>query len=218
VSSVPSSSIGSFLSKIAEGSRVEEFRKHQVIYSSGDRTNSLYYIVKGRVKLTLTSKTGREAIVAVLNGGSVFGERALYDANVPRQNEAVALTDIRAQRIERAAMLRFIRTHRDGCDAFIMLLIRTSAQAMNEHADNLLYSSEKRLALALLSLARLGGLDAPHRIPKMSQQDLASMIGVSRQRVNVLMNRFRQLGAIDYSRGITVHGSISKICGRAPVS
>jgi len=199
-----------------QGAKAVRFHKHQIIYSSGDSSNALFYIEKGSVKLALTSKEGKEAVIAVVDGGAFFGEDSLDPERPPRSNDAVALTDVHAAKIERGAMLHLLRTDRHVNDFFLLFLVRLVTRMKDEHADSLLYSSEKRLALVLASIAKLGGKGQSQPVPRLSQQDLANMLGLSRQRVNILMKRFVKLGFIDYTRaGLSVHSSITSIAGRS---
>jgi CRP/FNR family cyclic AMP-dependent transcriptional regulator len=190
------------------------FRKRQTIFSVGDRSDSIFFIERGTAKLTVTSVEGREAVVTVLDAGHFFGEGALHADRLPRANNAIALTDLRAWRIERETMLRLLRNDRDISLAFTSYLIQLVEQLRGGLSDSLLYASEQRLALALLSAAPLGNNDDWQRVPNLSQQDLANMIGTTRQRVNALMRGFWKLGFIDYSRGLRVHSSIRSVTDR----
>ena len=192
--SAPRFSIEPLMSRITSGKTVTSFRKDQVIFSDGDPSDSVFYIQNGTVKLTVTSEIGREAIVAVLNGGSLFGENAV-EANPPRRSSrAIALTDVRVWRIEPETMLRLIHRDPHACDAVISYLLKLHARTQGDLAYTLLYSSAKRLARALASLAQLGGSSKSHAVLKLSQQELAGMVGLTRQRVNVLMKQFRKSG------------------------
>jgi CRP/FNR family transcriptional regulator, cyclic AMP receptor protein len=204
--------IRSILSGLDHGKKTVRFGKNQIIYSSGDASDSVFYVDHGSVKLSVTSKDGKEAVLAILDGGNFFGERSLDPERVPRSNDAIALTNVTATRIDRNAMLAFLHVERDASDAFISCLIRLVAQLKQEHSEDLLYSSDKRLALAIISISKLGGNCNSAHFPRLSQQDFANMIGITRQRVNVLLKRFKKMGFIDYGhRGISVHNSIRKL-------
>jgi CRP/FNR family cyclic AMP-dependent transcriptional regulator len=188
------------------------FRKHEIIYSTGDSSDSLFYVEKGSVKLTLTSKEGKEAVVEVVDGGGFFGELSLDPRRLPRPSDAITLTEVHAAKIERSVMLHLLHTNQQMNEFFLLFLVRQIARMKEEHADSILYSSEKRLALVLASIAKLGGDGQSQTGPRLSQQDLANMLGLSRQRVNILMKRFLKLGFIEYARGgLRVHGSIANV-------
>lgn len=207
--------IKSFLGSLGQARKTVAFRKRQIIFSVGDRSDSIYFIESGSAKLTVTSAKGKEALLAVLDVGRYFGEGALDSGRLPRSTNAIALTNLRATRIEREAMLRLLRTEGDACHGFISSLIRTAEEFKGELANNLLYASEQRLARALCSLAHLDERDVYQHVPELSQQELANMVGITRQRVNALMKRFRKLGFIDYAGGLRVHGSIRNVMGES---
>jgi CRP-like cAMP-binding protein len=206
--------IDSLFGSLGSAKKVVYFRKGQIVFSQGDRSNSLFYIQQGSVKFTVTSRKGKEAIIAILDGGSVFGVDALDADRPPHSSNAIALTDVRAAKIDPDAMLRLIYSEGDACDLFLTHLIKLNAKLTADLAHHLLYSSEIRLARALSSIAKLYG-DAQHQpLPKLDQQDLANMIGVTRQRVNGLLKRFRKLGYVDDAHGLSVHRSILNIAGQ----
>jgi CRP-like cAMP-binding protein len=181
------------LNSLGNARKVDYFRKKQIIFSRGDRSESVFYIQKGGVKLVVTSRQGKEAVIEVLNGGSFFGENALAPNRHRRPNQmAIALTDVRAVRIDPDTMLHMLHKNVDVCDAFISSLIELRVRVQENFANNLLYSSEERLALALSSIAQ-SHQDA-EASPKLTPQELANMIGITRQRVNVLLKRFRESG------------------------
>jgi CRP-like cAMP-binding protein len=200
-----------FITKRRSARKTVFFRKRQVIFSVGDASDSVFFVEGGSAKLTVTSVDGREALVTTLEEGDLFGEGALDSDRVPRANNAIAITNLRVARIEREAMLRLLRNDRDICWAFISYLIKLTAQLREDPSHNLLYASEQRLALALLSAGRSGKRSDWRGVPNLNQQDLADMIGTTRQRVNALMGRFRKLGLIDYADGLRVHSSILSV-------
>lgn len=201
------------LNCLAKVGKTTPFLKRQVIFSIGDRSDALFLLQAGSVKLTVASCEGTEAVTSVLERGHFFGEEALDPRWLPRSTNAIALSNVRVARIEREIILRELLTNPDVCAAIISHLVRQVASLRQELADTLLYNSEQRLARALLSLLQLGEPDDPQAVPNLSQQDLADMIGATRQRVNALMQRFRELGFVDYSRGLRVHSSIRNVVG-----
>ena len=211
----PSFNLYSLLGKVSHARKTVLFRKRQIIFSVGDRSDSIYFIESGSAKLTVTSAKGREAVIAVLERGRFFGENALDADRLPRSTNAIALTELRAARIEREAMLRLLRAEQDVCHSFISCLIRNAEELKGELANNLLYASEQRLARALCSLSQLSEHDPYQRVPQLSQQELANMIGITRQRVNVLLKRFKNLGFIDYANGLKVYRSIRDVAGKS---
>ena len=201
------------LNCLAKVGKTTPFLKRQVIFSIGDRSDALFLIQAGSVKLTVASREGTEAVTSVLERGQFFGDEALDPQWLPRSTNAIALSNVRVARIERETILHGLLTNPDVCAAIISHLVRQVATLRQEMADTLLYNSEQRLARALLSLLQLGEPDDPQAVPNLSQQDLADMIGATRQRVNALMQRFRELGFVDYSRGLRVHSSIRNVAG-----
>jgi CRP-like cAMP-binding protein len=201
------------LNCLAKVGKTTPFLKRQVIFSIGDRSDALFLLQAGSVKLTVASREGTEAVTSVLERGHFFGEEALDPRWLPRSTNAIALSNVRVARVEREIILRGLLTNPDVCAAIISHLVRQVANLRQELADTLLYNSEQRLARALLSLLQLGEPDDPQAVPNLSQQDLADMIGATRQRVNALMQRFRELGFVDYSRGLRVHSSIRNVAG-----
>lgn len=183
-------------------------RKRQIIFSVGDRSENLFLVESGSVKLTLTSLQGKEAVVSVLHPGEFFGTNVLSELPMPCSTNAIAVTDVRAITIGREPVMRILRDQPAACIAFISCMVNHISQLNAEIGSHLLYGSEQRLARALLSMAHLHEDQESQVLPKMSQQDLASMIGITRQRVNTLLKRFRESGLIDYSGGLRVHSSI----------
>lgn len=196
------------LAGLGPARRMLRFRKRQMIFAAGDRSESIFFIDNGAVKLTVGSTQGKEAVTAVLDGKQFFGEEALVDRRFPRSTNAIALTDVQLTPIERDDMLRLLFTNKELFSSFLSTLVGVITHLNEELADSLLYNSEQRLVRALLSVARLNEGEEFRRLPPISQQDLASMIGTSRQRVNALMQRFKKLGLVDYSRGLRIHGSM----------
>ena len=206
-------SIWPLLSSLGSDIKIAYFCKNQTIFSRGDRSDSIFYIQEGSVKLTLTSRHGKEAVIAVLAAGSFFGDTAFAADCPPRANHAVALMDVRAARIDPDAMLRLIHRDEYVCDAVISSLTSLKTTISGNLGDNLLYSSEERLARALLWIAKLYEHPERQPYPKLRQQDLANMIGITRQRVNFFLKRFQKSGFVDYGAGLRIHSSIMKVVG-----
>lgn len=213
-SSVARLHIEPLLHSLGAGGRAVLFHEKQVIFSDGNASDSIFYIVNGTVKLTVTSARGKEAVVDILDGGNFFGESALAPGRPRRTVHAIAVTDVRLVMIEPNAMLRLIHDDADVCDAVLAALISLNVRVIRHHADNLLYSSEELLARTLVGIARFYENPAVTPLPKLSQQDLANMIGVTRQRVNVIVKRFRKLGFINAGRGLKLDSSICRLIGQ----
>jgi len=199
------------LSSLGKAIKTDYFRRNQIIFSRGDRSDSIFYIQKGSVKLTLTSRQGKEAVIALLTKGNFFGDSAFASERPPRPDSAVALMDVHAMRIDADAILELIHHDEDVCDVIISSLISLKTKIIGSLADNLLYSSEKRLARALSSIAEFDQDVGLRQLLNLSQQDLANMIGISRQRVNFVLQRFKNSGFVDYDHGLRVHRSILKV-------
>jgi CRP/FNR family cyclic AMP-dependent transcriptional regulator len=198
----------SFLISICPEKRAVRFAEKEIIFSKGERSDSIFYIEKGMVKLTVTSRQGKEAIIGVFSRGDFFGESCIADDQPTRFHNAVALTDLRALKIDRSSIMRTLLERSDACYGFLTHILRCNARIQDDLVNNLLDSSEERLARALVLLARSGKVEPSARI---SQQTLAEMIGTTRQRVNVLMQRFRRSGLIEYGRGLEVRESLRTI-------
>lgn len=184
------------------------FPEKQIIFSEGERSNSVFYIEKGTVKLTVTSRQGKEAIIGVFSRGDLFGESCIASDQPVRLHNAVALTEVCLVKIGRAAIIRVLLERGDACYSFITYLLGRNTRMSTELVNNLMDSSEERLARVLFFLAQPGSIDSA---TKFSQQTLAEMIGTTRQRVNVLMKRFEKLGLIEYGHGLRVHNSLRSV-------
>jgi CRP-like cAMP-binding protein len=169
------------------------------------------YILEGKVKLTVLSKQGKEAIIGVLNGGSFIGEGCL--AGQPRRMaEATAITECLFLRIPKNVMIRLLRRRPEFAALFVKFLLAENIRYEEDLVDQLFNSSEKRLARILLLLSRFGREGKPEKIiPKISQEDLAKMVGTTRSRVNHFMNKFKSLGFIHYNGGLAVHSSLLNV-------
>ena len=178
------------------------------LFAQGDTAGSVFFIVKGAVKLSVLSRTGREAVVAMFGPGDFVGEGVLTGQTI-RIASATAAAPTRVLEIQAEDMLRLLHSHSEFSDVFIAYTLARNIRVEADLVDQLFNRSEKRLARALLLLARYGTPDADHRIlPRVSQEVLAEMVGTTRSRVNFFMNKFRKLGFIDYNGGITVNGSL----------
>ncbi len=201
----------SFLTRVSEGRSVESYRQKQVIFAQGDPADAVFYVQKGRVKLTVVSKQGKEAIVALLGADEFFGEGCLAGQPL-RMSTATATEDTTVLRLRKRAMVRLLHTDQRFSELFTAYLLSRNIRYEEDLVDQLFNSSEKRLARVLLLLAHFGkdGRREPV-IPKISQETLAGMIGTTRSRVSHFMNKFRKLGFIDYNGGMLVHSSLLNI-------
>jgi CRP-like cAMP-binding protein len=188
------------------------FRKKQPIFSQGDSADAIFYLQTGKVRLTVVSKTGKEATIGIMSDGSFFGEGSLAGQAL-RMGSATAMTDCAILRIEKKAMMLSLHREHALSDVFVAYLLRRNIRYEEDLVDQLFNSSEKRLARVLLMLARFGKEGISEAvIPKISQETLAEMVGTTRARVSFFMNRFRKLGFVDYGGGsLQVHSSLLDI-------
>jgi CRP/FNR family transcriptional regulator, cyclic AMP receptor protein len=203
---------GSFLAIIGEGRKNLTVAKKQGIFSQGDAADSVFYIQKGKVKLTVVSKTGREATIGLLGQGNFFGEGALAGQSL-RMGSAAAMTDCDILRIDKRSMISALHREPAFSELFVAYLLARNVRYEEDLVDQLFNSSEKRLARILLLLAHFGKEGVPETVvPKISQESLAEMVGTTRSRVSFFMNRFRKLGFVEYSGGpeggLQVHSSL----------
>src|SRR6202046_3823697 len=190
-----------FLSTINGGRKIEAFSKKQTIFSQGASSDAVFYIKEGKVKLTVVSQIGKEATIGILNNGDFFGEGCLTVQSL-RLCSATAMTDCSVMKIDKKSMVDVLHRERAFSDMFVAYLLTRNIRYEEDLVDQLFNSSEKRLARVLLLLAHFGKDGKPETlIPKMSQETLAEMIGTTRSRVSFFMNRFRELGFIDYDGG-----------------
>jgi CRP/FNR family cyclic AMP-dependent transcriptional regulator len=201
-----------FLAKTGIGRTIVDLKKQQTIFAQGDASDSVFYIQKGRVKLTVISKAGKEATIALLGVGNFLGEDCIAAVQPLRMATAVAITAASVLRIERKEMVRVLHNEKLFSEVFVTYLLTRNARIQEDLVDHLFNSSEKRLARTLLLLAQFGKEGAPETvIPKMSQETLAEMIGTTRSRVSFFMNRFRKLGFIEYNGKLSVHSSLLNV-------
>jgi CRP/FNR family cyclic AMP-dependent transcriptional regulator len=201
-----------FLATIGEGRKVMSFPKKQTIFAQGDVADEVFYIQEGKVRLTVVSKVGKEATLGILSQGDFFGEGVLAGQHL-RMGSASAMTDCELLRIDKKAMMLALHREHTFSDLFVAYLLARNIRYEEDLVDQLFNSSEKRLARLLLLLAHFGKEGAPETIiPKISQETLAEMIGTTRSRVSFFMNRFRELGFLDYGEGgLQVHSSLLNV-------
>jgi len=197
-----------FLRSAGVGKTIATYQPTDVVFSQGDASDSVMYIQEGAVKLSVLSRGGKEAVVAMLGPGDFFGERALAGHPV-RLEAATAMTATTVRIIPKRQMIRLLHQQHAFSDRFITYMLARNIRIEEDLVDQLFNSSEKRLARALLLLARYGKSDQTHRVlPKISQETLAEMVGTTRSRVNFFMNKFKKLGFIDYNGGLKVNHSL----------
>ena len=200
-----------FLSTIDGGRKIAAFSKKQTIFVQGDPSDSVFYVQKGKVRLTVVSKNGKEATIGVLNESDFFGEGCLT-GQLLRLCSATAMTDCSVMRIEKKSMMEVLHRESAFSDMFVAYLLARNIRYEEDLVDQLFNSSEKRLARILLLLAHFGKDGKPEvAIPKISQETLAEMIGTTRSRVSFFMNRFRKLGFIRYNGELEVHSSLLNV-------
>jgi len=200
-----------FLATIGEGRKFVLFKKKQRIFAQGDTADAVFYIQTGKVKLTVVSKTGKEATIGIVGEGQFIGEGSLAGQAL-RMGSATALTDCVVLRIDKKAMMEALHREHKFSDLFVAYLLSRNIRYEEDLVDQLFNSSEKRLARILLLLAHFGKEGTPETVvPKISQETLAEMIGTTRSRVSFFMNRFRKLGFIHYNGGLQVHSSLLNV-------
>jgi CRP/FNR family transcriptional regulator, cyclic AMP receptor protein len=202
----------SFLAKVGEGRSISKYRKDQVVFSQGDPADAVFYIQKGKVKVTVVSDQGKEAVVALLGAAEFCGEGCL--AGQPRRMATVtAMTDCTIMRLDKTRIIRVLYDEPGFSEIFISHLLARTIRVEEDLVDQLFNSSEKRLARLLLLLANFGKEGRPEPIiAKISQETLAEMIGTTRSRVSFFMNKFRRLGFVDYNgSGLEVHSSLLNV-------
>jgi len=200
-----------FLDSAGVARRIIEYRKSQKIYAQGDPTNTVLYIQKGEIKLSVVNEVGKEAVVAMLGRGDFFGEGGLA-GQTARMGTATAITPTTLLVIEKKEMVRVLHAEQEFSDRFMTYVLARNIRIEQDLIDQLFNSSEKRLARTLLLLARYGKEDQPQKmLPKVSQETLAEMIGTTRSRVNFFMNKFKKLGFIKYNGGLHINTSLLSV-------
>jgi CRP-like cAMP-binding protein len=200
-----------FLATVGRGKTTLSIGKKKVIFSQGDTADAAFYIQEGKIKLTVISHQGNEAVVAILEPGDFFGEACLA-SQTTRLATATALVASTIVRIEKTAMIRVLHDEPTFSEMFLAYVLSRNVRIEEDLVDQLFNSSEKRLARVLLLLAHIGKERKPEPVlAKISQETLAEMIGTTRSRVSYFMNKFRKLGFIEYNGGLTVHSSLLNI-------
>ena len=203
--------IGRYLATSGVRKKIVSYRKGQTIFSQGDPGKSVIYLQSGNVKITVSAASGKEAVLAFLKPGDFFGEGCIAGQPL-RMTTATAMNHASALEIERLEMVRILHEEHDFSDRFVAHMLRRNVRIEEDLVDQLFNSSEKRLARALLLIARYGNMEKPEKIvARVSQKTLAEMIGTTRSRVSFFMNKFRKLGFIKYNGGLQVNDSLLRI-------
>ena len=200
-----------FLTKVDGGKTIGRYTPKRAVFLQGDPSNAIFYVEKGKVKLTVVSKRGKEAVVAILGAGDFLGEECLA-GQTQRISTATPISECRIVRIEKSAAISALRADPAFSELFLAYLLDRNIRTQEDLIDQLFNSSEKRLARVLLLLANYGREHQPDLvIAKISQETLAEMIGTTRSRVNFFMNKFRKLGFIDYNGHLEVRSSLLNV-------
>jgi CRP/FNR family cyclic AMP-dependent transcriptional regulator len=201
-----------FLAEAGLGRKIVQLKPKQAFFSQGGPADSIFYLQRGRAKLTVVSKNGKEAAITLLSPGDFIGEESLATVGERHMTSATAITACKALEIERGEMVRLMHGEPSFSDLFLRFLLVRSMRTQADLIDQLFNSSEKRLARILLLLAEFGKPGEPESlIPEITQETLAEMIGTTRSRVSFFMNRFRKLGFIEYNGRIRVHKSLLNV-------
>ena len=196
------------LATVGAGKTARDYRKSETIFAQGDRAEVVFFVERGKVKLTVLSRQGKQAVIAILGPGNFFGEGCLAGQPL-RMSSATALTDSAIVLIPKQAMIRALHEDAGFSETFTTYLLSRNIRFEEDLVDQLFNSSEKRLARILLLLANFGKEGRPEPVvPKVSQETLAEMVGTTRSRVSFFMNKFRKLGFIEYNGGLEVHSSL----------
>jgi CRP/FNR family transcriptional regulator, cyclic AMP receptor protein len=207
----PAFTTRAFLSKVGKGNTITHHGSKEVIFSQGDAADSVFYIHKGKIKLTVVSNRGKEAVIAILGQGDFFGEGCLA-GQVKRMSTATAMPSASVTRIEKSVVIRTLRDEPAFTELFLQHLLTRSIRIEEDLVDQLFNSSEKRLARVLLLLANFGKEGKPETvIAKISQQTLAEIVGTTRSRVSFFMNKFRKMGFVSYNGHLEVHSSLLNV-------
>jgi CRP/FNR family transcriptional regulator, cyclic AMP receptor protein len=200
-----------FLARVGEGKAIAKYRKDQIVFSQGEVADAVFYIQKGKLKLSVISEQGKEAVIAILGPGHFFGEGCLNGHGL-RVATTTAMEDCLITRIAKAAMIATLHNETGFSELFMAYLLARNGRIEEDLVDQLFNSSERRLARLLLLLANFGKETKPEPIVgKISQETLAEMIGTTRARVSFFMNKFRKLGYIDYNGHLKVHNSLLSV-------
>jgi len=208
----PAFNPASFLATAGLGRRIVQLAPKQTFFSQGDPADSVFYLQRGRAKITVVSQAGKEATITLVTAGEFVGEGALATAEGRRLSTATAITTCIALKIRRDEMIRVMHEEHAFSDLFLKFLLERSMRIQADLVDQLFNSSEKRLARILLLMAEFGKPGEPAQfLPKISQETLAEMIGTTRSRVSFFMNRFRKLGFIEYNGRIRINKSLLNV-------
>ena len=200
-----------FLAKVGKGKTHADYRKNHKVFSQGDAAEAILYIQKGKVKLTVVSKQGKQAVVAVLGVGAFFGEGCMAGQSL-RMATATAMSDCSIVRLEKQHAIRVLHDERAFSELFLRYMLSRNIRIEEDLVHQLFNSSEKRLARVLLLLAKFGKAGKPELvIPQISEETLAELVGVTPAKVASLMNKFRKLGFIGDNGGLEVHSSLLNI-------
>ncbi len=200
-----------FLAKVDVGRTMSKHQNGQIVFSQGESADAVFYIQRGKVKITVVSAQGKEAVISILGRGEFFGEGCLAGQSV-RMATVTAMTECETMRLEKAAIIHVLHEQPAFSEMFMSHLLTRNIRVEADLVDQLFNSSEKRLARALLLLANFGKEGKPEPVvAKISQETLAEMIGTTRSRVSSFMNKFRQLGFIDYNGKLQVHSSLLNV-------
>jgi CRP-like cAMP-binding protein len=202
--------VEAYLDSTGPARKVVTYRRGDVVFSQGDPGDDVRYIQNGAIKLSVLSRIGKEAVVAMLGAGDFFGEGAMAGQTV-RIGTATAVVPTSVLIIEKQAMIRLLHDEPAFSDRFIAYMLTRNIRIEADLVDQLFNSSEKRLARTLLLLARYGQVNPQRTLPKISQETLAEMIGATRARVNFFMNKFRKLGLIEYNGELKINSSLLSI-------
>jgi CRP-like cAMP-binding protein len=205
---VPTFDPKAFLDRIKSGKTTRQYRNKQVVFAQGDPGDAVFFLERGKIKLSVVSARGKEAVIGFLEEGSFFGEGCLAGQPV-RMSSASAIPSATVTRVAKATMVRLLHREPEFAELFIAHLLSRNVRIEEDLVDQLFNSSEKRLARILLLLAHFGKESKPESVvPKVSQETLAAMVGTTRSRVSYFMNRFRQMGFIDYNGGLLVNKAL----------
>jgi CRP/FNR family transcriptional regulator, cyclic AMP receptor protein len=201
-----------FLANVGLGRTLRRYRPKQAVFSQGDPADAVFYIRQGKVRLSVLSKQGKEATIALLGSGDFLGEGCIASDQPIRLTTAIAITECSILKIDKKRMLRTLHEEHGFSDMFVAYVVERHNRTQADLVDQLFNSSEKRLARALLLLSRVGKeAKSEAVVPQVSQETLAEMVGTTRSRVNFFMNKFRKLGFIDYNGGLEVNSSLLSV-------
>lgn len=203
--------VKTFLGTVNGGRTVERYRKNQKIFSQGDKADSVFYIQEGKVKVSVLSEQGKEAVVALHGKGDFFGEACLTGQPL-RLATVKAMTESSIMRVDKASMVRVLQEEPKFSEMFMAYILARNVRVEEDLVDQLFNSSEKRLARLLLLMANVGKDAKPEPVlARISQETLAEMVGTTRARVSTFMNKFRKLGFIEYNGDLSVHNSLLNV-------